>query len=55
VVEDEALVLEDELSDKEADSAGRPQVWVVPQWEVLAENESGWRAGLKSLRVNESE
>ena len=45
-VEDEAVVLEDELSDEEADS-----VWVVPQWEVLAENKRGWRAGLESLGV----
>jgi hypothetical protein len=29
--------------------------WVVPQWEVLAADSGGWRAGLKGLRVNESE
>jgi hypothetical protein len=29
--------------------------WVVPQWEVLAADRGGWRAGLKGLRVNESE
>jgi hypothetical protein len=27
--------------------------WVVPQWEVLAADRGGWRAGLKGLRVNE--
>jgi hypothetical protein len=53
-VEDEAVVLDGELSDEEADSAG-PRVWVVPQWEVLAENRSGWRASLKSLRADECE
>ena len=26
--------------------------WVVPQWEVLAADRGGWRAGLKGLRVN---
>ena len=51
---DEAVVLEEELSDEEADSAG-PVKWVVPQWEVLAADRGGWRAGLKGLRVNESE
>jgi hypothetical protein len=45
--EDEAVVLEEDLSDEEADSAG-PVKWVVPPWEV-------WRAGLKGLGVNESE
>jgi hypothetical protein len=31
--------------------------WVVlqPQWEVLAADRGGWRAGLKELGVNESE
>jgi hypothetical protein len=29
--------------------------WVVPQWEVLAADRGGWRAGLKGLRVDESE
>jgi hypothetical protein len=29
--------------------------WVVPQWEVLAADRGGWRAGLKGLRENESE
>jgi hypothetical protein len=33
--EDEAVVLEEDLSDEEADSAG-PVKWVVPAWEVLA-------------------
>jgi hypothetical protein len=42
---DEAVVLEEELSDEEADSAG-PVKWVVPQWEVLAADRGGWRAGL---------
>ena len=51
---DEAVVLEEDLSDKEAGSAG-PVKWVVPQWEVLAADRGGWRAGLKGLRVNESE
>jgi hypothetical protein len=32
---DEAVVLEEDLSDDEADSAG-PVKWGVPQWEVLA-------------------
>jgi hypothetical protein len=54
--EDEAVVLEEDLSDEEADSAG-PVKWVVPAWEVLAlaADRGGWRAGLKGLRVNESE
>ena len=51
---DEAVVLEEDLSDEEADSAG-PVKWVVPAWEVLAADRGGWRAGLKGLRVNESE
>ena len=51
---DEAVVLEEELSDEEADSAG-PVKWVVPAWEVLAHDRAGWRGGLKSLRVNECE
>jgi hypothetical protein len=29
--------------------------WVVPAWEVLANDRVGWRGGLKSLRVNECE
>jgi hypothetical protein len=33
--EDEAVVLEEDLSDEEADSAG-PVKWVVPACEVLA-------------------
>ena len=28
--------------------------WVVPQWEVLAADRGGWRAGLKGLRVNDT-
>jgi hypothetical protein len=52
--EDEAAVLEEDLSDEEADSAG-PVKWVVPAWEVLAADRGGWRAGLKGLRVNGSE
>jgi hypothetical protein len=40
--------------DEEADSAG-PVKWVVPAWEVLAADRGGWRAGLKELKVNESE
>jgi hypothetical protein len=51
--EDEAVVLEEGLSDEEADSAG-PVKWVVPAWEVLAADIGGWRAGLKRLEVNES-
>jgi hypothetical protein len=51
--EDEAVVLEEDLSDEEADSAG-PVKWVVPAWEVLAADRGGWRAGLKRLKVNES-
>jgi hypothetical protein len=47
-------VLEEDLSDEEADSAG-PVKWVVPAWEVLAADRGGWRAGLKGLKVNESE
>jgi hypothetical protein len=27
---------------------------VVPQWEVLAADRGGWRAGLKGLRVNDT-
>ena len=51
---DEAVVLEEDLSDEEADSAG-PVKWVVPAWEVLAADRGGWRrAGLKRLKVNES-
>jgi hypothetical protein len=29
--------------------------WVALAWEVLAADRGGWRAGLKGLRVNESE
>jgi hypothetical protein len=50
---DEAVELEEDLSDEEADSAG-PVKWVVPAWEVLAADSGGWRAGLKRLKVNES-
>jgi hypothetical protein len=52
---DEAVVLEEDLSDEEADSAG-PVKWVVPAWEVLAadRDRGGWRAGLERLKVNES-
>jgi hypothetical protein len=42
---------------EEAGSAG-PVKWVVPAWEVPGywqRAEGGWRAGLKRLRVNESE
>jgi hypothetical protein len=52
--EDEAVVLEEDLSDEETDSAG-PVKWVVPAWEVLAADRGGWRARLEGLRVNESE
>jgi hypothetical protein len=52
--EDEAVVSEEDLSDVEAGSAG-PVKWVVPEWEVLAADIGGWRAGLKGLGVNESE
>jgi hypothetical protein len=51
--EDEAVVLEEDLSDEEADSAG-PVKWVVPAWEVLAADRGGWRAGLKRLKPNGS-
>jgi hypothetical protein len=44
---DEAVVLEEDLSDEEANSAG-PVKWVVPAWEVLAADRGGWRAGLKT-------
>jgi hypothetical protein len=44
--EDEAAVLEEDLSDQEADSAG-PVKWVVPAWEVLAADSGRWRAGSK--------
>jgi hypothetical protein len=50
---DEAVVLEEDISDEEADSAG-PVKWVVPAWEVLAADRGGWRAGLERLKVNES-
>ena len=53
-VEDDEVVQEEDLSDEEADSAG-PVEWVVPAWEVLAQDRAGWRGGLKSLRVNECE
>jgi hypothetical protein len=52
--EDEAILLEEDLSDEEADSAG-PVKGMVPQWEVLGADRGEWRAGLKGLRVNESE
>jgi hypothetical protein len=45
-VEDEEFLLEEDLSDEEADSAG-PVKWVVPAWEVC--DRVGWRGGLKSL------
>jgi hypothetical protein len=38
-VEDEEVVLEEDLSDEEADSAG-PVKWVVPAWEALAHEEA---------------
>jgi hypothetical protein len=38
--EDEAVVLEEDLSDEEADSAG-PVKWVVSAWEVLAARTEG--------------
>jgi hypothetical protein len=40
-VEDEEVVQEEDLSDEEADSAG-PVKWVVPAWEVLAHDRTGW-------------
>jgi hypothetical protein len=54
VVEDEENVLEEDLSDEEADSASAgPVQWVVvPAWEVLANDRVGWRGGLKSMRAN---
>jgi hypothetical protein len=54
VAEDEAVVLEEDPSAEEADSAG-PVKRVVPAWEVLVVDRGGWRAGLKGLRVNKSE
>jgi hypothetical protein len=51
--EDEAVVLEEDLSGEEAGSAG-PVKWVVPVWEVLSADR-GQRAGLKRLKVNGSE
>jgi hypothetical protein len=54
VINTHAVVLEEDLSDEEANSAG-PVKWVVPAWEVLAADRGGWRAGLKGLRVNERE
>jgi hypothetical protein len=54
-VEDEEVVREEDLSDEEADSAAGPVKWVVPAWEVLANDRAGWRGGLKSLRVSECE
>jgi hypothetical protein len=53
-VEDEEVVLEEDVSDEEADSTG-PEKWVVPAWEVLANDRVGWRGGLKNLRVSECE
>jgi hypothetical protein len=46
-VEDEEIVLEEDLSDEEADSASAgPVQWVVlPAWEVLANDRVGWRGG----------
>jgi hypothetical protein len=51
-VEDEEVVQEEEdlSDDEEADSAG-PVKWVVPARKVLAHDRTGWRGGLKSLRV----
>jgi hypothetical protein len=40
----EAVVLEEDLSDEEAGSAGSVK-WVVPAWEVLAPDRGGWGAG----------
>jgi hypothetical protein len=59
-VEDEEVVREEDLSDeeREAGSAGgssEPVKWVVPAWEVLANDRVEWRGGLKGLRVNECE
>ena len=53
--EDEAVVLEEDLSDDEEAGSAGPVKRVVPEWEVLAADRGGWRAGLKGLRVNESE
>jgi hypothetical protein len=49
--EDEAVMLEEDLSDEEAGSEG-PVKWVVPAREVLAADRGGWRGGLKGLKVN---
>ena len=63
---DDSFVLGAEGSDDDEDVDGdgywwwqsteaKAARWVVPQWEVLAADRGGWRAGLKGLRVNESE
>jgi hypothetical protein len=44
--EDEAVVLEEDLSGEVADSGAGPVKWVVPTWEVLAADRGGWRGGL---------
>jgi hypothetical protein len=38
---DKEVVLEDDLSGEEADSAG-PVQWMVPAWEVLVNDRAGW-------------
>jgi hypothetical protein len=46
--EDEAVVLEEDLSDEEVDSAG-PVKWVEPAWEVLVNDRAGWRGGFEEF------
>ena len=61
--DDDSFVLDgDEREDVDGDgywwwqsTEAKAARWVVPQWEVLAADRGGWRAGLKGLRVNESE
>jgi hypothetical protein len=60
---DDSFVLDgDEREDVDGDgywwwqsTEAKAVRWVVPQWEVLAADRGGWRAGLKGLRANESE
>jgi hypothetical protein len=56
--DDDSFVLDE---DEDVDGGGywwwqsteaKAARWVVPQWEVLAADRGGWRAGLKGLRVN---
>jgi hypothetical protein len=53
--EDEAVVLEEDLSDEKADSAGPVKCGWYRRGKYWQRTEGGWRAGLKGLRVNESD